>query len=534
MVQIMQLPDFFGAQERGIAAGRADKEYRRTEANREEIEALAPQIMAGDTAATTRGMVIDKERADDYQDEHTRRLKQLRAAAKYMKTKLEGGDDLAIQAAWSSGVRPFLAEIIKDKPIPEAWSNEMRGAMEQALAMTAFIDEDPKDPKNRVQSRYTDSEGNVIALMGDGSRKMTGDKAAPNIKILEQEGQLPTGYVTSGGKAGEAVPLGGAAPTNAAPPAATGVQAGTGDAATVVNIEGIDPGRQEKMARTAAAMAASGFSQEEIDAFMAAQMSMPQQVGAPAPAGNSLQTSQVVTGGPARTPTSAEKKAAETAATGTMQTLSPDEVAAAGLPEGTFAQKNTLTGEIKVGPAAAQNAPGAMTAAQREKLRQQAAKAKTAVKGTGDELDRMKAAVLQLKKNAEGLQRITGVMSLLPNIPGGAAANAQADLDALKSQIGFAVLQKMRQNSPTGGALGNVSDKEGARLEQNLASLDNAQSYEQMVQRLDQIIQYVDQSKELLQTAYDEQFSDVETDAAPPPAAGKRRLKWNTATQELE
>ena len=179
MVQIMQLPDFFGAAERGIAAGRQDKEYKRTEANREEVEALAPQIMSGDLGATTRGMTIDSKRTGEFQDEHTRRLKQLRAAAKYMQSKLETGDPLEIQAAWSSGVRPFLGEIVKDKPIPEAWSDDMRGAMQQALAMTAFIDEDPKNPANRVQSKYTDDQGNVIALMADGSRKMTGDKAAP-------------------------------------------------------------------------------------------------------------------------------------------------------------------------------------------------------------------------------------------------------------------------------------------------------------------------------------------------------------------
>jgi hypothetical protein len=413
----------------------------------------------------------------------------------------------------------------------------MRGAMEQALAMTAFIDEDPKDPKNRVQSRYTDSEGNVIALMGDGSRKMTGDKAAPNIKILEQEGQVPTGYVTSGGKAGEAVPLGGA-PAAAAPPAATGVQAGTGDAATVVNIEGIDPARQEKMARTAAAMAASGFDQAEIDAFMAAQMSMPQQVGAPAPAGNNLQTSQVVTGGPARTPTSAEKKRDEAAATGTMATLTPDEVAANGLPAGTFAQRNTLTGEIKVGPAAAQNAPGGMTEKQRADLKLKAGKAKSALVGTFADLDRMKTAATKLKNRA-GIDRITGLQGMLPNIPGGEAANTEADLEALKSQIGFAVLQKMRKNSPTGGALGNVSDKEGARLEANLASLDKTQSPEQLRQRLQDIIDYVESSKEALNSAYDEQFSDLtgsvgQDQGAPAPAGTPRRLKYNPATGKIE
>ena len=494
MVQIMNLPDFGAAAEQGQLDGRERREYNRTEKNREEIESLAPQIMAGDRDAYTRGAVIDKDRADEYQSEHVKRLKQLAAAGQYMKDALASKDPLRIQAAWTSGVRPLLGSIVKDKPIPEAWTDDMMPAMEQAMAMVQGVQTEGLG--GRVQSRFTNDKGDVIALMADGSKVMTGEKAAPNIKILEQEGQVPTGYVTSGGQAGAAVPLG-----------AGGAPAPTATAAPSATVPGANPNEPIVM-EAANAMIAAGVPEAQVDAFVQAQLSKGATVQPPA--GNSLQTPQIVTGGPARTPTSAEKKAAETAATGTMRTLTPDEVASQGLPEGTFAQVNALTGEVKVGGNNAQRQPGELTAAQKLKLKKDGAKAKGALAGTMIDLDRMADAVRDLKTKKVGLEKITGLQGMFPNIPGGDAANAQADLDALKSQIGFAVLQNMRLMSPTGGSLGNVSNEEGARLERNLASLDTAQSYEQLQERLDKIIEYVTDSKARLNTAYDEQFGEAE------------------------
>ena len=140
MVQIMDLPDFGASAEQGQRDGRLRREYNRTEKNREEIESLAPQIMAGDRDAYTRGAVIDKPRADEYQSEHVKRLKQLAAAGQYMKDALASKDPLRIQAAWTSGVRPLLGSIVKDKPIPEAWTDDMMPAMEQAMAMVSGVD----------------------------------------------------------------------------------------------------------------------------------------------------------------------------------------------------------------------------------------------------------------------------------------------------------------------------------------------------------------------------------------------------------
>lgn len=117
--------------------------------------------------------------------------------------------------------------------------------------------------------------------------------------------------------------------------------------------------------------------------------------------------------------------------------------------------------------------------------------------------------------NHPGLPGITGLRGALPNIPGGDAANAQSLLATLKSQVGFGVLQDMRNNSKTGGALGAVSDAEGKRLENNLAALEKAQSLEQFQAQLKKIVDYAQEAKDRMRSA----FNLKHPDSAPPTPA---------------
>lgn len=123
------------------------------------------------------------------------------------------------------------------------------------------------------------------------------------------------------------------------------------------------------------------------------------------------------------------------------------------------------------------------------------------LQGSTNSMDRLATAANEAL-NHPGLQGITGLRGAIPNIPGSAAADAQAKLSTLKSQVGFGVLQDMRNNSKTGGALGSVSDAEGKRLEANLAALENAQSTDQMKDSLRKIIQYTGEAKDRLRNAF--------------------------------
>lgn len=122
-------------------------------------------------------------------------------------------------------------------------------------------------------------------------------------------------------------------------------------------------------------------------------------------------------------------------------------------------------------------------------------------------MDRLSVAANEILQHP-GLKGIYGLRGMVPNIPGTDAADAAALLQTLKSQVGFGVLQDMRNNSKTGGALGAVSDAENKMLQSNLAALDKAQSVEQAVASLKKIIAYSGDAKDRLRGAYNMKHSD--------------------------
>lgn len=145
----------------------------------------------------------------------------------------------------------------------------------------------------------------------------------------------------------------------------------------------------------------------------------------------------------------------------------------------------------------------------------------TALAKSTDNFGRLATAANQVL-NHPGLVGITGVRGMLPNIPGTDAANAAALLETLKSQVGFGVLQDMRNSNPTGGALGAISDAEGKRLEANLAALNNAQSLAQFQTSLKNIVDYAAAAAKRANAAYNRRYGESAAappaDAPPPPA----------------
>ena len=79
----------------------------------------------------------------------------------------------------------------------------------------------------------------------------------------------------------------------------------------------------------------------------------------------------------------------------------------------------------------------------------------------------------------------TGLVgSFLSNIGGTAARNLAAELDTIKANVGFERLQQMRNASPTGGALGQVSERENLLLQSTLGSLEQSQSEDEFLRNL--------------------------------------------------
>lgn len=103
----------------------------------------------------------------------------------------------------------------------------------------------------------------------------------------------------------------------------------------------------------------------------------------------------------------------------------------------------------------------------------------------------------------------TGVFGqILRNIGGTGALDVKKLLDPIEAAIGFERLQAMRDASPTGGALGQVTERELTLLSSALGSLDQAQSKEQFLSRIANI---------------ESRYTDIirKFDAYPPDAMAK-------------
>lgn len=100
-------------------------------------------------------------------------------------------------------------------------------------------------------------------------------------------------------------------------------------------------------------------------------------------------------------------------------------------------------------------------------------------------------AKIVLNKVDEATKKIsdytTGVGGMLAVIPGTTARNLRADIDTIKANLGFQQLQAMRDASPTGGALGQVTERELGFLQSTVASLDQLQSPDELRKALNQI-----------------------------------------------
>jgi hypothetical protein len=72
----------------------------------------------------------------------------------------------------------------------------------------------------------------------------------------------------------------------------------------------------------------------------------------------------------------------------------------------------------------------------------------------------------------------------LSGVGGTAALNLREDLKTIRANIGFDQLNQMRQASPTGGALGNVSNADLAFLQAIMGSVDQSQNEEQLLRNL--------------------------------------------------
>lgn len=91
-------------------------------------------------------------------------------------------------------------------------------------------------------------------------------------------------------------------------------------------------------------------------------------------------------------------------------------------------------------------------------------------------------------------------------VPFSPAGKLSATLETIKSNIGFDKLQEMRDNSPTGGALGQVSEFENKLLQAVWGNLETSVGQEQFEENLVLVQKQVDESWKRVKAAYKQDY----------------------------
>jgi hypothetical protein len=160
-----------------------------------------------------------------------------------------------------------------------------------------------------------------------------------------------------------------------------------------------------------------------------------------------------------------------------------------------------------------------------------AAEAYNAMEGTVAKYDKTIALAERLLNNTALDGIIGNVQGNIPETVLGlssqAAANALSDYNALLSVAGFQELQAMRDASPTGGALGQVSDSENKLLQQSAFASSRTQDETKFRESLREYIRLLRGSKKRVEGAYERtyggRFVPTRGGSSQPPAAAPAR-----------
>lgn len=124
----------------------------------------------------------------------------------------------------------------------------------------------------------------------------------------------------------------------------------------------------------------------------------------------------------------------------------------------------------------------------------------------------------------------TGLPSKITSmVPGSESYDLGQLLQTIKANVGFDKLQEMREQSPTGGALGQVSDFENRQLQAIIASMEQSQSEEQFRDNLELVRDTV---RNIVHGS-EQQFINTFSGLGNTPTT-TQRMRFNPATGEIE
>jgi len=155
-------------------------------------------------------------------------------------------------------------------------------------------------------------------------------------------------------------------------------------------------------------------------------------------------------------------------------------------------EKTDAKEKNRIAMAAVTSKADAKINAQEAKIQAQKTKAEASKNGTIASFNRTLSVIDNLIGNKDkgipihpGLSGLTGLSSTIGVDVKQSTRDAEAYRTQLGAQSGFAALQEMRNNSPTGAALGPVSDLENKLLQASVVASQRGQSEEQFKKNLE-------------------------------------------------
>lgn len=157
-----------------------------------------------------------------------------------------------------------------------------------------------------------------------------------------------------------------------------------------------------------------------------------------------------------------------------------------------------------------------------------AAKQKTAAQDTIRTINGLDNHIYAALKNVS-----SGTAGVFGNLVKGIyqpAADLEATLGSIGSAVGFQQLQEMRKNSPTGAALGRVTNFEMEMLQSTLASLKQKQSPEQLTANLKTVKRISDEIRDAIE---EDQKKGINYDTASegvnaaPSQSSSKSVNWS-------
>lgn len=150
-----------------------------------------------------------------------------------------------------------------------------------------------------------------------------------------------------------------------------------------------------------------------------------------------------------------------------------------------------------------------VTGAQRAKLTATKQKEQQLLRANEAGIDQTITLIDSILSRKGDFGGVTGMGAMGARIPGTKWADLAAALDTLRGRSAFGALQQMRANSPTGGALGSVTERELGLLQNSETQLQNTQSPEALVRGLEQYKQTLLETKRRMRQGVDEFYQDA-------------------------